>query len=514
MNTKHRFWSFIELGIDPYLTEYRYDVTESLAKIREKYSYLRNGEESQDKHSIAGRIMGIRRHGKIAFMVLDDGTAEIQLVFRYDILGDEKWKIAELLNIGDIIGVFGRPMRTLRGELSILVEDFKVLSITWRDYPEKWHGIADAEKRYKLRYLDIMLNKKVRSAIVNMYRVEKAFRDFLDTKGFIEIHTPKLQPVYGGALARPFITKMYALNRDVYLSIAPETYLKRSVVANLFKVYEIAVCFRNEDIDAQHYPEFVQIEIYQAFADWNDMMKLVEDMVAYAVKSVYGDYKVEVDKNGNKLVLDFTPPWRRISLEDAIEIFGGIKVKGKSYEELLEIAKQLNVEISDPRKGKLLEKIFEKVAQPKITQPTYITLFPRDISPLARPYRENPEYAERFEIYIDGLEIGNGYSELNNPIVQYYFFAKEEELRLKSREKFGEVEYHPMDKDFVRALEYGMPPTAGVGIGIYRFIMVLSGLSSIKDVIPYVIVEQESFKTVAEENPDILKYYVEKLKLE
>ena len=514
MVQEHRFWRFVKLNIDPYLTVYRYDVNTSVKELREKYKDLKNGEEANERYSIAGRIMGIRRHGKIVFAVLDDGTGRIQLVFRYDIVGESMWRVIEILNVGDILGVEGRPMKTLRGELSILVEKFAVLAITWRDFPEKWHGLADSEKRYRLRYLDIMLNDDVRKAIIATYKIEKAFRDFLDARGFIEIHTPKLQPVYGGALARPFVTKMYALDKEVYLSIAPETYLKRAVVANLFKVYEIAVCFRNEDIDAQHYPEFVQIEIYQAFADWNDMMKLVEEMMSYAVKTVYGDYKIAVKRGGEEIELNFKPPWNRITIEDAIEKFGNIKVKGKSYEELVEIAKNLGIKVDDPRKGKLIEKIFEKVAEPNIVQPTFVTMFPRDISPLARPSRENPEYAERFEIYINGLEIGNGYSELNNPIVQYYFFKKEEELRQKSIQKFGEIEHHPMDKDYVRALEYGMPPTAGVGIGIYRLVMVLHGLPSIKDVIPFTIVEQDDFKTIAEQYNDILMYYVEKLKLD
>jgi len=514
MLERHRIWKFIDIGIDPYLTEYRYEVTASIADIRKRYAHLNNGEETKDVYSIAGRVMGLRRHGKIVFGVLSDGTENIQLVFRYDIVGERLWKVVEILNVGDIIGVRGRPIKTLRGELSILVEDFRVLSITWRDYPEKWHGIVDSEKRYRLRYLDIMLNEKVRNAIISTYKIEKAFRDFLDSRGFIEIHTPKLQPIYGGALARPFITKMYALDKTLYLSIAPETYLKRAVVANLFKVYEIAVCFRNEDIDAQHYPEFVQIEIYQAFADWNDMMELVENMISYAVKQTFGDYKIEVLRDtGERVELDFKPPWRRISLEDSIEIFGGIKIKNKDYDELIEIAKSLDIPIDDPRRGKIIEKIFEKVVEPKLLQPTYITLYPRDISPLARPYREDPRYSERFEIFLMGLEIGNGYSELNNPIVQYYFFKKEEDLRSRARAK-EDLEYHPMDKDYVRALEFGMPPTAGVGIGIYRLVMQLLGLSSIKDVIPFTIVEQDEFSTIAEQFEDILRYYREKLQLD
>ncbi len=513
---RHRLWKFVDLGIDPYLTVYRYQITATAREIKQSYAYLNRGEISDDTFSLAGRLMAVRRHGKIVFAVLDDGTDRIQLVFRYDILGEERWKLVEILVVGDIVGIRGKPMRTLRGELSILVEDMQVLAITWRDYPEKWHGLADADKRYRMRYLDMMLNDDVRRAIMAMYRIEKAFRDFLDERGFVEIHTPKLQPIYGGALARPFVTRMYALdNRVVYLSIAPETYLKRAVIANLFKVYEIAVCFRNEDIDAQHYPEFIQIEIYQAFADWNDMMRLVENMVSYAIKEAFGDYRLEIESGGKKLELDFRPPWQRISLEDAIEKFGGISVKGKSYEELLEIAKSLEIKVEDPRRGKILEKIFEKVAEPKLVQPTFITLFPRDVSPLARPYRADPRYAERFEIFVNRLEVGNGYSELNNPIVQYYFFKKEEELRAKSREKLGaELEYHPMDRDYVRALEYGMPPTAGVGIGIYRLVMAVTGLPSIKDVIPFTIVELDESPTIAEQYRDILEYYIEKLELE
>jgi len=502
--------------MDPYISTYRYQVTATTTLIRDNYSYLEKGAVANDVYQLAGRVMAIRRHGKIVFAVLHDGFGKIQLVFRYDVLKtkEKKWKLLEILNVGDVIGVRGRPSRTLRGELSILVEDFDILSITWRDYPEKWHGLADVDKRYRLRYLDMMLNESVRQAIINIYRIEKAFRDFLDAHGFIEIHTPKLQPIYGGALARPFTTRIHALNTNAYLSIAPETYLKRAIIANFFKVYEIAVCFRNEDIDAEHYPEFIQIEIYEAFSDWEDMMRLVEHMMNYAIEETYGDSVIEIHEGDEVIELNFKPPWRRVSIEDAIEEFGNIKVRNRDYNELLEIAENLGIEIKDPRRGKIIEKIFEKVAQPHIKQPTYITMFPRDISPLARPSRKDPRYAERFEIYVNGLEVGNGYSELNNPIVQYYFFKKEEELRRKVLEKFGEIEIHPMDKDYVRALEYGMPPTAGVGIGIYRLIMALHKLPSIKDSIPFIFIQPEEFQTIAERDTEILKYYIKKLNLE
>jgi len=516
MSERHRIWKLIELGLDPYITEYGFQVTSTAQQIKKLYNHLKPGESSEDEYAIAGRVMALRAHGKIVFAVLNDGTDNIQLVLRYDVLGENTWRIIEMLNVGDIVGVRGNPMRTLRGELSILAKSLKLLAITWREYPDKWHGIVDADKRYRMRYLDLMLNNASREAIITTYRIERAFRSFLDERNFIEIHTPKLQPVYGGALARPFITKMYALNRDVYLSIAPETYLKRAVVANFFKVYEIAVCFRNEDIDAQHYPEFVQIEIYWAFADWNDMMKLVEEMVSSAIKEVFGDYKIERKVDGDVLEIDFRPPWKRIPLEDAVEEHIKVSIKNKTVEELREIARSFNVDVANERRrGKIVEKLFEKFVQPNLVNPTFVTLFPRDISPLARPYRNDPRYAERFEVYVNRLEVGNGYSELNNPIVQYYFFKKEEELRNEVLKSKGiEGEFHPMDKDYVRALEFGMPPTAGVGIGIYRLVMAILGLPSIKDVIPFIIVEQDDYRTVAEEHPDILEYYIDRLQLD
>ena len=496
-----------ERNLDPYVTAYRFEVTARARDIRVKYENLAPGEETNDYVSLAGRIWHIRSHGGITFIDLYDETGRIQLVVRKDVIKDnpETSLLMELVDKGDIIGVKGRVIRTRRGEISVLVEDMKLLSIAWRPIPFHEFGLKDPEQRYRERYLDIMLNSRVREAIINLYRVEMEMRKILDEKGFIEVHTPKLQPIYGGALAKPFVTKINALDRIVYLSIAPETYLKRLVVAGLYKVYEIAVCFRNEDIDATHYPEFVQLEAYQAFADWNDMMSLTEELIAESIKRVYGDYKIEVNVGGEVRTLDFSRPWRRINLEDAIEEVLKTRVKGKSREELLEIARSLGIEVKDPRRGKILEKMLERTVVPNLVNPTFITLFPRDISPLARPYRENPEYAERFELYIGGLEIANGYSELNNPLLQYHFFKEEEELR---RASGLDVESHPMDKDYVRALEYGMPPTGGVGIGLYRLIMVVSGLPSIKDVIPFTITTPEDIELVVEKAPELALRYL------
>jgi lysyl-tRNA synthetase class 2 len=494
-----------ELGVDPYRKAYRYEISATAEEIRKKYSLLEPGSETSDHVSIAGRVWHIRRHGGIIFADLYDHTGRIQVVFRKNLLNNYKLEILDLVDKGDFIGVKGRVIKTKTGEVSILVEDFDILSLAWRPIPFHEFGVKDPEQRYRERYLDILLNSRVRKALVDLYRIEMTMRRILDSKGFVEIHTPKLQPIYGGALAKPFITKINALDREAYLSIAPETYLKRLVVAGLGRVYEIAVCFRNEDIDTTHYPEFVQLEAYKAFGDWTDMMDLTEELISESVKEIFGDYKIEIKREGGEVeVLDFTRPWPRISLEEAIERIGGVKVRGKTYEEILELANELGVDTTDPRRGKVLEKIFEKTVEKKLRNPTFITLFPRDISPLARPYREDPRYAERFEVFIAGLEIGNGYSELNNPVIQYLAFREEEELRKRVG---GEIEAHPMDKDFIRALEYGLPPTGGVGIGLYRLIMVLSGLPSIKDVIPFTYVVPDEFKTLAELSSELVDLY-------
>ena len=328
--------------------------------------------------------------------------------------------------------------------------------------------------------------------------------------GFKEIHTPKLQPVYGGALARPFVTTLWATGEKVYLSIAPELYLKRLVVGQFYKVFEIATCFRNESIDSTHNPEFVQIEIYWAFADWEKIMNLTENLIAYTVKEIYGSYEVEV----GDIKLNFKTPWKRISMEESIKKELGIDVRDMDYQDLREFAKkELGIDDENvlARKGKIIEEIFEKFVQPKIVQPTFVTLFRRDVSPLAKPLKQNPEYVERFELYIMGKEIGNGFSEQNNPFLQYEAFREEEELRKKVK-KEG-LEYMPMDKDYIRALEYGLPPTGGVGIGIYRLAMVLLGLNSIKEVIPFpfVKVDLSKIKNYAEYFPEFIDYYLGKI---
>jgi len=494
-----------ELKLDPYRRAYRYDVSATSREILRKYADLQPGSETNDKVSVAGRIWHIRRHGRISFIDLYDHEGRIQIVLRSDVLNKEKHVLTEIIDKGDFIGVTGRVIRTKTGEISVLAEDIDLLSISWRPIPFHEFGVKDPEQRYRERYLDILLNSRVRKALIDLYRIEMTMRKILDSKGFVEIHTPKLQPIYGGALAKPFITKINALDKEAYLSIAPETYLKRLVVAGIHRVYEIAVCFRNEDIDTTHYPEFVQLEAYMAFGDWSDMMSLTEELISESVREIFGDYKIEVKRDDGEIeTLNFSRPWRRISMIEAIEKIGGVKIKEYSEEEIMRIAREIGVDTTDPRRGKILEKIFEKTVEKKLRNPTFITLFPRDISPLARPYREDPRFSERFELFIGGMEIGNGYSELNNPIIQYIAFKEEEELRKRVG---GEIESHPMDKDFIRALEYGLPPTGGVGIGLYRLIMVLSGLSSIKDVIPFIYVIPDDFMTIAEQAQDLVELY-------
>ncbi|MCC6031053.1 MAG: OB-fold nucleic acid binding domain-containing protein, partial [Desulfurococcales archaeon] len=312
-----------ELKLDPYRRAYRYDVTATSREILRKYADLQPGSETNDKVSVAGRIWHIRRHGRISFIDLYDHEGRIQIVLRSDVLNKEKHVLTEIIDKGDFIGVIGRVIRTKTGEISVLAEDIDLLSISWRPIPFHEFGVKDPEQRYRERYLDILLNSRVRKALIDLYRIEMTMRKILDSKGFVEIHTPKLQPIYGGALAKPFITKINALDKEAYLSIAPETYLKRLVVAGIHRVYEIAVCFRNEDIDTTHYPEFVQLEAYMAFGDWSDMMSLTEELISESVREIFGDYKIEVKKDDGEIeTLDFSRPWRRISMIEAIEKIG------------------------------------------------------------------------------------------------------------------------------------------------------------------------------------------------
>ncbi|HDJ96515.1 MAG TPA: lysine--tRNA ligase [Candidatus Aenigmarchaeota archaeon] len=489
----------IELGIEPFA--YHFERTHKIVEILQKFSKIKVGEIKKGKKvKVAGRIVALRIHGKAGFADIEDSSEKIQLYFKIDTIGEKLYNIfTKLLDIGDIISVEGFVFRTHKGELSVWVENFCILAKSLRPLPSKWYGLKDVELRYRQRYLDLIMNKEMRDRAILISRIVNAMREFLIKRGFVEVETPALQTVYGGAFARPFETYHNFLKQKMYLRIAPELYLKRLIVGGLEKVFEFAKCFRNESVDATHNPEFTQIELYQAYANYEDTMKLIEEMFYFVVKKVLG--KNYIEYQGNRIKLK--PPWRRVTMVDAIKKYGKIDVTKLSDKELTVVAKEN--EVKGIRRGELIEGLFEKLAQPKLIQPTFITMFPADITPLAKRSKKNPGFTERYEGYIAGLEVCNGYTELNNPIEQFKRFKEEEELRKRVKK---ELEYMPMDRDFVRALEFGMPPTSGVGIGVARVLSLFTNTTSIKEVILFPAVSgREKIKTVADMFPEVLKMF-------
>ncbi len=485
---------------NPFL-EKRFEKTIDTENFKESYSRLESDKEVSEIHKLAGRVLSKREHGKIIFTDLWDEKGKLQIIFRKD--KTENFENLDLLERGDIIGVEGFPYRTKRGELSLVVKQWKILSKAIRPLPHEWFGVRDVETRYRERYLDLILNPEERKMFVEIHKITQSIREFLNSKGFIEVYTPILQPVYGGAFARPFKTFFHALNEDRYLRIAPELYLKRLLVGGFEKVYEFAPCFRNESIDAQHNPEFVQIELYWAYADYNDIMQLVEELFTYVVEKIKGS--LEIEYQGKKI--DFSRPWKKIRMVDAIKKFGNVDVEKLGDEELKEFAKKLGIEAE--RRGEIIEKLFDHFVKDKLINPTFVVDFPADITPLAKRTK-NPEYAERFELYIAGMEVCNAYTELNNPVEQYLRFKEEEELR--ARIKKEDFEFMPMDRDYIRALEYAMPPAAGLGIGLWRLFMILCDKPSLKEVILFpALAREEKIELVSEMFPELKKILGEKL---
>jgi len=454
----------------------RYDRSSQAKDIREGYSYLEAGQKTEDVFKVAGRIMIFRRHGKATFADIRDFTGDIQLYVNLKNIGEEKYNKFLDLDIGDWIGVEGSVFKTHTGELSINVAGFVLLSKAIRILPEKWHGLKDKELRYRQRYLDFLVNPDVKETFLNRIKIIETFRQFLKDRGFLEVETPMLQPIPGGAAARPFITHHNALNIDLYLRIAPELYLKRLIIAGFEKVFEINRNFRNEGISYKHNPEFTMLEFYQAFSDYNDLMDLTEELIKFVVGKTLG--KLSVNYRGS--TINFNGRWQKKTMIDAICDFGKMQVSfSTNTAKLTSIAKGLGIKIDkDCSKGKIINEIFEVVAQPKLIQPTFIKDYPVEISPLARRKSENENLVERFELFIGGEEVANAFSELIDPGEQLRRFkeqikSSDEEERITGR----------IDADFLRALEYGMPPTAGEGIGIDRLIMILTNSNSIRDVI-------------------------------
>ena len=451
----------------------RFEWTHRSADVKEHFETL---AEAEAEVKMAGRVMAIRGHGKTCFMDMQDKTGRMQLYVRKDVLGEEDYSLVKMMDIGDTIGVTGIPFRTHMGEVSIKVVKMEMLSKSLRPLPEKWHGLKDIETRYRQRYVDLIVNPEVRDTFVKRSQIIRSVREVLDSHDFLEVETPILNTIAGGAAARPFISYHNALDMQVYMRIAPELYLKRLIVGGMDRVYELGRVFRNEGIDNRHNPEFTSVEIYQAFADYRDMMDLTEEVVVKTAMKVLGTTKITYEG----VEIELASPWKRISMIDAVKEYSGKDFTNVTdLEEARAMAKELNVPVEPSFGiGKIINACFEEYVEDKLIQPTFITGHPKEISPLAKSNPENPEITDRFEAYIYGREICNGFTELNDPIDQRERFLKQVEERAN-----GDEEANMMDEDFVNALEYGLPPTGGLGIGIDRLVMFLTDSSTIRDVL-------------------------------
>ncbi|EDY36103.1 lysyl-tRNA synthetase [Aciduliprofundum boonei T469] len=428
------------------------------------------------KVAVAGRLYALRFHGKVAFGDLRDNGSKIQGFFRMDVLGEEQYKfLKKYVDRGDFLWIKGEVTRTKKGELSVLAEEIKLASKALYDLPHEWFGIEDTEKRYRQRYLDLMFNKDAFDTFIKRSIIEKEIRMFLWNRGFLEMETPVLQPVYGGANAKPFKTHVNAIDRDYYLRISDELYLKRLIVGGYNKVFEIAKDFRNEDIDTTHNPEFTMIEIYQSYVDYNDMMDLTEEMIKHVAQ------KLEIEKvKFGEYEIDFTKPFRREKMLDMLAKRG--IDENTSDEEIKRMLDEFKIKMPQYNRGLALGKLFERVCEEDLIQPVFVIDHPRETTPLCKLHRKDNRLIERFELYVGGVELANGYTELNDPLLQEKFFREEVERRT-----LGDEEAHQYDEDFIEALRWGMPPMGGVGIGIDRLTMLLTGNTSIKEVILFPI---------------------------
>ena len=452
---------------------YRFLYTHRSADIAAQFDEL---SEKETEVKMAGRIMAFRGHGKTCFMDMQDKTGRIQVYVRKDVIGEENYALIKLMDIGDTVGITGTAFRTHMGELSIKANSVEMLSKSLRPLPEKWHGLKDVETRYRQRYVDLIVNPEVRDTFVKRSQIIRSVREVLDSHDFLEVETPILNTIAGGAAARPFISYHNALDMQVYMRIAPELYLKRLIVGGMDRVYEMGRVFRNEGIDNRHNPEFTSVEIYQAFADYRDMMDLTEEVVVKTAEKVLGTTTI----NYEGTTIELASPWKRMSMIEAVKEYSGKDFTDVTdLEEARAIAKELNVAIEPSFGiGKIINACFEEYVEDKLIHPTFITGHPKEISPLAKSNPENPEITDRFEAYIYGREICNGFTELNDPIDQKERFLKQVEERAN-----GDEEANMMDEDFVNALEYGLPPTGGLGIGIDRLVMFLTNSSTIRDVL-------------------------------
>ncbi len=462
-----------EAGIDPF--PHQYAPTHTTSEIHKEFEDADKTPDETNRVTIAGRIMTKRDHGKSSFAHLQDSTGQVQIYVRRDDVGADSYRIYRRFDVGDIIGASGVVFRTRTGELTILADTVELLSKSIRPLPEKWHGLQDKQTRYRQRYADLIMNPEVKEVFVKRTKIVQAIRDMLNEQNFIEVETPVLQPIYGGASARPFTTYHNTLDQPLYLRIANELYLKRLIVGGFDRVYEFSRDFRNEGMDRDHNPEFTMLELYLAYADYLEVMELTENLIAETVEKIHGTTKIAYQEEE----IDFTPPWRRITMIESIQEYSDFDPDALSAHELYTKAVNAGIELAgDESKGEIIAELFDVYVESKLIQPTFIYDYPIEVSPFAKKKPENPELVERFEFFISGMEVGNAFSELNDPIDQRQRFMEQASNLAK-----GDEEAFMVDEDYLRALEYGMPPTGGLGIGIDRLTMLLTDQYSIRDVI-------------------------------
>ena len=467
-----------EMGLNPYVNSHI--ISSPISDILVRFSKEDDVLPENEEFSAAGRILAKREFGKTAFLTIRDRSGIIQVYIKKALLSENDFEVYTLSEVGDFIGVQGTLFRTKTGELTIRAFQYRLLTKALRDLPEKFHGLKDVETRYRQRYLDLIVNNDVKDVFIKRSQIIKEIRDFFTNHGFIEVETPMMHSLVGGAAAKPFITHHNALDMSLYLRIAPELYLKRLVVGGIERVFELNRNFRNEGVDTKHNPEFTMIEWYMAYADYNILMDMIEELVTHLAKKINNSEKLEY---GN-LTIDLTRPWARLTMAQAIEKYGNISQDEIStYEKAKQVAQNLKITIDASwGQGRLVSEIFEAVAEEKLINPTFIIDYPKEISPLSKSKEDNPELTDRFELFVAGMELSNGFNELNDPIDQKERFQKQVDSR-----NAGDEEACMMDEDYIRALEYGLPPTAGAGMGIDRLVMLLTNKQSIRDVLlfPY-----------------------------
>ncbi len=474
------------MGLNPYPAGFKYDL--AIGDAMERFSGKDDeGLVAEEALSIAGRVITLRRFGKAAFAHIRDRSGRMQIYIRKDMVSAECMDVFGLVDLGDFVGVRGKPFKTRTGELTLLVSELKVLSKALRPLPEKWHGLSDVETRYRQRYLDLIVNETIKDVFVVRSRIVRMIREFFQKRDFLEVETPMMQPIPGGATARPFKTYHNALGINLYLRIAPELYLKRLVVGGIERVFELNRNFRNEGISVRHNPEFTMLEFYMAYATYEDLIGLTETLLSELAREIKGSNKVSYQG----VEIDFTPPWPRLPLYQSLRELGGVPedaFAGRESCAAFALSRQIPIDENESH-GKILTKLFDHLVEPRLINPTFVVGYPTDVSPLSRRSDKDPGLTERFELFIAGREIANAFTELNDPVDQRGRFVDQVAQR-----EAGDDEAQFMDEDFVTALEYGMPPTAGEGIGIDRVVMLLTDSPSIRDVIlfPQMRARQES----------------------